>query len=194
VIVNATSGAVVQRSSHDEFGNVVEDSNVGFTPFGFAGGLYDADTGLVRFGARDYDPQVGRWISKDPIRFDGGQANLYVYANNDPLNATDSTGLVVYECTRPVEGPFSSFINHRYQCVYVPGQETQCFGWGGDPTQDKLVPENCVVSDAGSRCMDQCMAQQFDDPKNFGRNWNLFTNNCYQWADRTHEECVQRCL
>ena len=39
---------------------------------------------LVRFGARDYDPVVGRWISKDPIRFGGGQANLFVYVNNDP--------------------------------------------------------------------------------------------------------------
>jgi len=41
---------------------------------------------LVRFGARDYDPSVGRWTSKDPILFDGGQANLYVYVNNDPVN------------------------------------------------------------------------------------------------------------
>ena len=38
---------------------------------GFAGGLYDPDTGLVRFGARDYDAVVGRWITKDPISFGG---------------------------------------------------------------------------------------------------------------------------
>jgi RHS repeat-associated protein len=49
-----------------------------YQPFGFAGGLYDADTGLVRFGARDYDAETGRWTGKDPIRFAGGQANLYV--------------------------------------------------------------------------------------------------------------------
>ena len=36
--------------------------------FGFAGGIYDPDTELVRFGARDYDPRVGRWTTKDPIR------------------------------------------------------------------------------------------------------------------------------
>ena len=40
---------------------------------------------FMRFGARDYDPVVGRWTSKDPILFDGGQANLYVYVNNDPV-------------------------------------------------------------------------------------------------------------
>lgn len=39
--------------------------------FGFAGGLYDRVTGLVRFGARDYDPSVGRWTTKDAIPFEG---------------------------------------------------------------------------------------------------------------------------
>ena len=63
-----------------------------FLPFGFAGGVFDPDTGLVRFGARDYDPVVGRWTSKDPIVFAGGQTNLYVYVGNDPINAIDPEG------------------------------------------------------------------------------------------------------
>ena len=92
VISTASGATAVQTMRHDEFGNVLQDDNPGFTPFGFAGGLYDPDTGLVRFGARDYDPVVGRWISKDPIRFDGGQANLYVYVGNDPANLTDMKG------------------------------------------------------------------------------------------------------
>lgn len=61
-------------------------------PFGLAGGLYDADTGLVRFGARDYDARFGRWTHKDPILFDGGQTNLYVYVGNDPVNRSDPFG------------------------------------------------------------------------------------------------------
>jgi RHS repeat-associated protein len=60
-------------------------------PFGFAGGIYDKNTGLLRFGARDYDPIVGRWVSKDPSRFGGG-INLYVYSWNDPVNFRDPTG------------------------------------------------------------------------------------------------------
>jgi RHS repeat-associated protein len=74
------------------WGNVTNDTSPGFQPFGFAGGLYDADTGLVRFGARDYDASVGRWVRKDPIFFGGGQANLYVYTGNDPVNHVDPTG------------------------------------------------------------------------------------------------------
>jgi RHS repeat-associated protein len=96
LVVNTVSGATTQRMDYDEFGNVLLDTNPGFQPFGFAGGLYDPDTGLVRFGARDYDPQTGRWTAKDPILFGGGQANLYVYCGNDPVNCKDPSGLCHY--------------------------------------------------------------------------------------------------
>jgi len=77
------------------FGNLISDTNPGFQPFGFAGGLYDSDTGLTRFGARDYDPETGSWTIKDPIRFDGGDTNLYGYVLNDPVNLYDPLGLDV---------------------------------------------------------------------------------------------------
>jgi RHS repeat-associated protein len=98
-----TPATVVQQLDYDEFGNVLPSSfdstcapNVQcfpFQPFGFAGGIQDRETGLVRFGARDYDPQVGRWVSKDPIRFAGADTNLYAYCHNDPLNCSDPSGL-----------------------------------------------------------------------------------------------------
>lgn len=93
LVVNATSGAVAQRIDYDEWGKVTSDSNPGFQPFGFAGGLYDADTGLVRFGARDYDAATGRWTAKDPIGFAGGDSNLYAYVGGNPLSMTDPSGL-----------------------------------------------------------------------------------------------------
>ncbi|MDD9897404.1 MAG: hypothetical protein OXU45_00225, partial [Candidatus Melainabacteria bacterium] len=92
LVVDLTTGSVVQRLDYDEFGNVTRDSNPGFQAFGFAGGLYDRDTGLVKFGARDYDPEIGRWISKDPILFNGGQVNLYIYVGGDSVNSIDITG------------------------------------------------------------------------------------------------------
>ncbi len=47
---------------------ILLDTNPGFQPFGFAGGLYDPQTGLVRFGARDYDPEAGRWRDRVPMQ------------------------------------------------------------------------------------------------------------------------------
>ncbi len=94
LVINAGTGAVLQRMAYDAFGNVVLDTNPGFQPFGFAGGLYDPDTKLVRFGARDYDAETGRWTAKDPIQFSGRDANLYAYAFNDPVNFTDPTGML----------------------------------------------------------------------------------------------------
>ena len=98
LVVNTSSGAVVEEIDYDEFGNVTNDTAPGTLPFGFAGGLYDKDTGLVRFGARDYDASAGRWTSKDPIRFDGGSFNLYGYGLTDPINETDQDGTSVRGC------------------------------------------------------------------------------------------------
>ncbi|MDG5815419.1 RHS repeat-associated core domain-containing protein [Chitinispirillales bacterium ANBcel5] len=95
LVVNAQTGEVAQRIDYDEFGYVLLDSNPGFQPFGFAGGLYDYRTGLVRFGARDYDAEAGRWTAKDPIRFSGGDGNLFRYCGNDPLNYIDPNGKII---------------------------------------------------------------------------------------------------
>ncbi|WP_434113447.1 PKD domain-containing protein [Methylocaldum sp. GT1TLB] len=92
LVVNTADGTVMQRLDYDAWGQVILDTNPGFQPFGYAGGLYDRDTGLVRFGARDYDPETGRWTTKDPIRFAGGDTNLYGYVLNDPVNWIDSDG------------------------------------------------------------------------------------------------------
>jgi RHS repeat-associated protein len=128
LVINAASGLIVQQLDYDAFGNVLGDTNPGFQPFGFAGGLYDRDTGLVRFGARDYDPSTGRWTAKDPTLFDGGDTNLYAYVSNDPVNATDPEGTtganltVTIDLTRMkvTEVPELTFDLTRMQVTEVP--------------------------------------------------------------------------
>jgi len=95
VNVNASTAAtsVVQRIDYDAWGNVTNVPSAFDQPFGFAGGLWDRDTGLVHFGAREYDPATGRWLQKDPISFRGGDTNLYAYAGGDPVNRIDPSGL-----------------------------------------------------------------------------------------------------
>lgn len=91
LIVDAATNTLVQEMDYDEFGRVILDTNPGFQPFGFAGGLHDRDTGLLRFGARDYEPLIGRWLARDPILFNSG-SNLYAYVLNDPILFFDPDG------------------------------------------------------------------------------------------------------
>ncbi len=96
-VITDSAGQVVKAIEYDAYGNVISDSNPNITiPFGFAGGLKDSDTGLIRFGSRDYDAETGRWTARDPIGFAGGDTNLYGYVANDPVNFVDPTGEIAW--------------------------------------------------------------------------------------------------
>lgn len=143
LVVDVTTGAVVQRIDYDEFGKVLSDSNPGFQPFGFAGGLYDRDTKLVRFGARDYDAETGRWTTKDPIGFRGGQSNLYVYAENDPVNLYDPDGLFSWPTVEDIE-------NWAADKLVDQNKWTKKFKDWYDKMQKgaEVAEDACAVSDA----------------------------------------------
>jgi RHS repeat-associated protein len=98
-VVNAQTGEVAQRIDYDEFGRITQNTNPGFQPFGFGGGLYDEDTQLTHFGAREYDAFAGRWTSQDPAGFVSGN-NLHAYAGNDPVNFGDPSGLAPCDCSQ----------------------------------------------------------------------------------------------
>lgn len=110
LVVNADTGTIAQQLNYDAWGVVVADTNPGFQPFGFAGGIYDPDTGLVLFGARDYDPTIGRWTSKDPSLFSGGE-NLYAYCVGDPVNLVDPDGRAPQPTPVPVPEPIPPPVN-----------------------------------------------------------------------------------
>ena len=116
LIINTQDGTIAQRIDYDVWGTVITDSQPGFQPFGYAGGLYDRDTGLTRFGARDYDPNTGRWTAKDPILFAGGDTNLFAYVNNDPVNGNDPGGLDSY-----IGGSSNGLAGHVWTAVDIPG-------------------------------------------------------------------------
>ncbi len=114
LVVNTADGSIAQRMDYDTWGNVTLDTNPGFQPFGFAGGLYDLHTELTRFGARDYDAYTGRWTSKDPIRFAGGDSNLFGYILGDPVNFIDPEGKLVFTTTALVIIGTISFVSGVY--------------------------------------------------------------------------------
>ena len=91
LVIDAVTGAIAERLASDEWGRTTNDTATGFQPFGFAASIHDADVDLNRLGVRDYDPVVGRWVTKDPVGLQGGE-NVYSYARNDPVNGRDPRG------------------------------------------------------------------------------------------------------
>jgi len=126
LVVDLSTGAVVQRMDYDAFGNVTQDSNPNFQPFGFAGGLYDSETKLVRFGVRDYDAETGRWTAKDPIDFEGGDSNLYGYVFNDPVNFLDPEGKFWWILGQAAAGAAMDLLIQMAQ----NGWKWECVDWG----------------------------------------------------------------
>jgi RHS repeat-associated protein len=93
VVVNA-DGVVVDKLDYDSYGKLVSESDPTFgLAIGFAGGLADPVTKLVRFGFRDYDPASGRFTAQDPLLFAGDSSNFYAYSGDDPVGGTDPSGL-----------------------------------------------------------------------------------------------------
>ncbi|WP_169738249.1 RHS repeat domain-containing protein [Maridesulfovibrio frigidus] len=91
------NGNKVEQIISDSFGNLIVDTNGAIDiPLGFAAGLLDKDTGLVHFGYREYDPEIGRFTTPDPIGFAGGDVDVYGYCWDDPNNFVDRDGLMGY--------------------------------------------------------------------------------------------------
>ena len=87
------STGITGTAAFDAYGNKVSAAGAG-TRFGFAGawGYDTTDIGLQYLDQRYYDPAIGRFISRDPIGWEGG-LNLYGYCDNDPVNFVDPFGL-----------------------------------------------------------------------------------------------------
>lgn len=98
VFVNASSAP---SYGYDPYGNALQATAL-ITDFGYAGLLYNTDSGLYLSAHRAYDPVAGRWMSRDPIG-EGNNAdnNLYLYVAGNPISDIDPLGL----CGQPKNGP-----------------------------------------------------------------------------------------
>jgi len=87
------AGTVVQSYTYSSFDKIESQLYPNFVqPYTFTSREFDPETGLYYYRARAYDPSIGRFLSEDPIRFNGGDINLYPYVMNNPVNLTDPTG------------------------------------------------------------------------------------------------------
>lgn len=156
LILDAQTGDVIQQLDYNAFGAITHDSNPGFQPFGFAGGLWDAHTGLYHFGRRDYDPATGRWLSKDPIGFQGGSFNLYSYCDSDPVNAVDPTGTIW----------------HNIETFTVIGRKAVAF-----TDKYNLTGDPYGARDFGRHCYGSCLATLYAGGDLGGAFTNAFLAN-----------------
>lgn len=108
-VLTGTTGKVVERTTYDAYGNSAGSTR---TRYGYTGRERDQLTGLLYYRSRFYDPQLGRFISEDPIGFAGG-INSFAYVSNNPQNATDPQGL--YE------------IDVHYYLTYYLASKHKCF-------------------------------------------------------------------
>jgi RHS repeat-associated protein len=121
---------------------------------------YDNETGLYFYRARYYDPKAGRFITKDPIGFAGGDYNLYAYVGNNPLSAIDPSGT---ELISPQEGlriiaagekyigtPYSQmdcshFVNFAYNDAGFPYDYLPTYSFAQSPNFRNVT--SCQVGD-----------------------------------------------
>ena len=173
------AGTIVFRREYDAWGEIEVESfdDPGEIPFGFAGGLYDEDTGLVRFGFRDYDPEIGRWTAKDPIGFAGGDTNLYGYVGNEPVGRVDRWGLQSGSGCDPTLGrihgmclpPMSFECAFPYSPTYAPS-EANCEIYESQTAKETVNPyylQNATnacertPNDPANNCVRSCLQVQF---------------------------------
>lgn len=91
VALSDHNGTKTQSVVYGPFGESITSTGSNLNAMKYTGREQDAETGLYYYRARYYDPEIGRFISEDPIGFRGG-INFYAYVTANPLNMVDPTG------------------------------------------------------------------------------------------------------
>lgn len=131
------SGALVSRYDYDPYGKVEKESGTVESDMLYTGHYYDATSALCLTMFRAYDPELGRWPSRDPIGEQGG-INLYGYVSNNPINLWDPLGLVDQDVFNPndptrshqskINTPHYDFGGHGYPKGIADQRNTANYG------------------------------------------------------------------
>jgi RHS repeat-associated protein len=130
-----SSGASAETYTYDSFGNLTASTGSLTNSLRYTGREFDSETNLYYYRARYYGPAIGRFISEDPLRLTG-DANLYAYVDNDPVNALDPMGLCkIYVKFNKVIKGLPGY--HAYIVTVDPSG--LMMGFRGGPNQDGNV-------------------------------------------------------
>ncbi|MBN2133804.1 MAG: SMP-30/gluconolactonase/LRE family protein [Sedimentisphaerales bacterium] len=194
VVDTATSpvSTIAQSVDYDEYGIVFRNTAPEFQPFGFCGGLWEDETGLGRFGWRDYMAVIGRWTARDPILFGGGSPNIYIYVGNSPTNCVDPAGAKILVCNRRAGFPIGLVGNHAFLWDTVNEEGCGMSGSSGgnqsgptcgdEPPPD---PEMCAEVE-GSEGKEKDIMDWMRENANTGP-WIPWYNDCHKKAQEAIE-------
>lgn len=90
--ISSPTGEMVQTLRYGPFGNLLASTGTSSSTLRYTGREHDSVSGLYYYRARYYDPEIGRFLSEDPLGFGGGDVNLYAYVGNNPLLFSDPRG------------------------------------------------------------------------------------------------------
>ncbi len=157
-----SSGRVVWAAIYYTFGNIKTNVKKIENNLRFPGQYYDVETGFHYNYQRYYDPTAGRYLSIDPIEYEGKDFTLYSYAKNNPITYIDSLGLKA--C-----GP-----------DWLPG----VFDWpGGFDFTEACEFHDCCCACIGDAHAYECNLGFYVRMKNIcDKEFILFRTECYEWA------------
>ena len=162
--LTTSAGALGNTYRYDSFGKLTASSGSIANRFQYTSREFDTETGVYSYRARYYDPNAGRFLTEDPIRFKGG-ANFYTYASNNPVALTDPSGL-------------------------FPNGSIGGIGSGGCSYYDKHCKSSCPPDSYACRAA-TCCRSFGDSPKaNCTRecliDWDLANCSMKPGSDRAH--------
>ncbi|MBU0708027.1 RHS repeat-associated core domain-containing protein [Patescibacteria group bacterium] len=194
-----SSSAVVGSSSYDSYGNTLSSTGSVPNPYGFSTKEKSANSGLLYFGARYYNPTIGRWLSQDPLGMVNGP-NLYAYCKNSPTKWVDPYGLFVFgkrsipgwskvpswAKRNPIDNHFNTELSHE-QGFYEDGSGDNVGFFNDNQVRpDNDSPFDDYVYDT-THYDDDLMREAVENVRDAGE-WDLSSNNCQRWCDRLRDE------
>ena len=137
-----STGTIQTQYSYDPFGNSAASGQASSNPYQFTGRENDG-TGLDYYRARYYDPSIARFLSQDPLEFDGNGPNLYAYVQDDPIDDADPTGCGIVDCGTAI----AKLLHAIYELQHDLAGSARC----GECTpghQKELVQRKKTLNDA----------------------------------------------
>jgi RHS repeat-associated protein len=189
-----SAGALANTYTYDAFGKQTASTGTIVNPFRYTGRELDAETGLYNYRFRYYDQNVGRFLSEDPILWDGG-INLYRYADGNPVSKVDPMGLDTNVCYYPSSRqPWGhlgfGLPQEGEQGTYgfYPDSWNVANGPGRVKPDDEHKAIQCKTIRAPKE-KDQCMLQCRIRRQNNPGNYKALTRQCTQFV----RECLREC-